>query len=76
MTRAHFVRVVEEVLDSLPIQFRERIHNLVVLVEDRPKLRRKKPPVPAGKAGPRKPRNLLLGVFQGVPATREKRVRS
>jgi hypothetical protein len=32
----HFVRVVEEVLDSLPQEFRSRIRNEAVLVEDVP----------------------------------------
>ena len=36
MEREKFVRLVEQVLDSLPERFRERIHNLAVLVEDRP----------------------------------------
>ena len=67
MKREHFIQLVEEVLDSLPMEFRERMHNLAVLVEDRPKPRRK-PRGPAGKIGPR-PRSLVLGVFQGIPAT-------
>lgn len=68
--REHFIRLVEESLDSLPMQFRERIHNLAVLVEDRPRLRKKTPAAP-GNAGPRKPRRLLMGIFQGVPATQK-----
>jgi predicted Zn-dependent protease with MMP-like domain len=36
MKRGHFVKVVEEVLDSLPQQFRNRIRNLAVLVEGMP----------------------------------------
>jgi predicted Zn-dependent protease with MMP-like domain len=67
--REHFIQLVEEVLDSLPMEFRERMHNLAVLVEDRPKPRRK-PRGPAGKIGPR-PRSLVLGIFQGVPATQK-----
>ena len=70
MKREHFIRLVEEVLDSLPTEFRERIHNLAVLVEDRPRMR-KKPRGLGGKIGPRKPRSLLMGVFQGVPATQK-----
>ena len=69
MKREHFIQLVEEVLDSLPMEFRERMHNLAVLVEDRPKPRRK-PRGPAGKIGPR-PRSLVLGIFQGVPATQK-----
>ena len=70
MKREHFIQLVEEVLDSLPMEFRERIHNLAVLVEDRVRSRRK-PLVPAVKIAPRRPRSLVLGVFQGVPATQK-----
>ena len=67
MTREHFVHVVEEVLDSIPAEFRQRIHNLAVLVEDRPR-RPKRRLGQAAHIGPTKPR-LLLGVFEGVPTT-------
>lgn len=70
MKREHFVRLVEEVLDSLPMEFRERIHNLAVIVEDRPRMRGK-PHGLGGKIRPRKPRSLLMGVFQGMPATQK-----
>ena len=36
MKREHFVRLVEESLDSLPQEFRSRIRNVAVLVEDMP----------------------------------------
>src|ERR1039458_7421806 len=36
MKREHFVKVVEETLDSLPAEFRSRIRNVAVLVEDVP----------------------------------------
>ena len=62
-----FIQLVEEVLASLPMEFRERMHNLAVLVEDCPKHRRKARGH-AGKIGPR-PRSLVLGIFQGVPVT-------
>jgi hypothetical protein len=35
MKREHFVKVVEETLDLLPQEFRSRIRNVAVLVEDR-----------------------------------------
>ena len=70
MKREHFIRLVEEVLDSLPMEFRERIHNLAVIVEDRPRMRKKARGL-GGKIGPHKPRSLLMGVFQGVPATQK-----
>ncbi|MFY9561588.1 MAG: metallopeptidase family protein [Terriglobales bacterium] len=61
MERERFVRLVGQVLDSLPERFRERIHNLAVLVEDQP---------PKSVAR-RRPGGLVLGVFQGVPATQK-----
>ena len=63
MKREHFVQVVEEVLDSLPQEFRSRIRNLAVLVEDLP------PNQPSLRSG--EPRQLLLGLFQGVPTTKK-----
>ncbi|HYM74352.1 MAG TPA: metallopeptidase family protein [Candidatus Dormibacteraeota bacterium] len=70
MKREHFIRLVEEVLDSIPMEFRERMQNLAVIVEDGPRIR-KKARGPGGKIGPHKPRSLLMGVFQGVPATQK-----
>jgi predicted Zn-dependent protease with MMP-like domain len=52
--------LVEQVLDTLPKQFRDRIHNLAVLVEDRPPVE-----VARSRAG------LVLGIYQGVPATQK-----
>jgi predicted Zn-dependent protease with MMP-like domain len=63
MERESFTRVVEDVLDSLPQQFRSRIHNVAVLVEDLPPDRR------PSRSGQR--RRLVLGVFHGVPITQK-----
>jgi predicted Zn-dependent protease with MMP-like domain len=63
MKREHFVKVVEEALDSLPQEFRSRIRNVAVLVEDRP------PKQPAPRPGQQ--RRLLLGLFHGVPTTQK-----
>jgi len=63
MKREHFAQVVEEVLDSLPKEFRSRIRNVAVLVEDMPP---DQPPSPPGR-----PKRLLLGLFHGVPTTRK-----
>jgi predicted Zn-dependent protease with MMP-like domain len=63
MKREHFVKVVEEALDSLPQEFRGRIQNVAVLVEDVP------PNQPSPKSGQQ--RQLLLGVFHGVPTTKK-----
>jgi predicted Zn-dependent protease with MMP-like domain len=62
MKREDFVKVAEETLDSLPEEFRSRIQNVAILVEDFPP-----------HQSPHKPgqqRRLLLGIFHGVPATK------
>jgi predicted Zn-dependent protease with MMP-like domain len=59
MTREEFNKVVAEVMDSLPREFRRRIRNVAVLVEDRP---------PDQKPSTRgKPKRFLLGLFHGIP---------
>jgi len=63
MKREHFVKVVEETLDSLPQEFRSRIRNVAVLVEDVP------PNQPLPQSGEQ--RRLLLGLFHGVPTTKK-----
>src|SRR6202158_6201410 len=63
MKREHFVKVVEEALDSLPQEFRSRIRNVAVLVEDMP------PNQPSPQSGQQ--RRLLLGLFHGVPTTKK-----
>jgi predicted Zn-dependent protease with MMP-like domain len=62
MKRGHFVKVVEEALDSLPQEFRSRIRNVAVLVEDMP------PNQPSPQSGQQR---RLLGVFHGVPTTKK-----
>ena len=61
MSREDFTKTVGETLDSLPQEFRSRIRNVAVLVEDLPA---HQPPPKGGQ-----PRTLLLGVFRGVPMT-------
>lgn len=63
MERERFTKIVEEVLDSLPIEFRSRIRNVAVLVED----------LPPKHLSPKsdKNRTLLLGLFHGVPTTKK-----
>jgi predicted Zn-dependent protease with MMP-like domain len=63
MNREHFTKVVEETLDSLPKDFRSRMRNVAVLVEDVP------PNQPLLESGQR--RRLLLDVFHGVPTTKK-----
>ena len=49
-------------------EFRERIQNLAVVVEGRPRLSKRTGPH-SDKAESGKTRSLVLGVFQGIPAT-------
>jgi predicted Zn-dependent protease with MMP-like domain len=63
MKRDHFVEIVERVLDSLPREFRRRIRNVSIQVEDAP------PNQPSPQSG--QPRRLLLGLFHGVPTTKK-----
>lgn len=63
MKREQFANVVEEALDSLPHEFRSRIRNVAVLVEDLP------PHQPSPQPGQQK--RLLLGIFHGVPTTKK-----
>ena len=64
MKQEHFIKLVEEVFESLPSEFRKRIHNLAVLVEDEPHPSKKWRKA-AEKANPGRTRSLVLGVFQG-----------
>jgi len=58
MRREPFLKLVREALDSLPGEFRRRMENIAVVVEDYP---------PEGRdAG-----DLLLGVFEGTPRTEQ-----
>lgn len=63
MKREHFAKLVEEALDSLPQEFRSRIRNVAVLIEDMP------PNQPSPQSGQQ--RELLLGLFHGVPNTKK-----
>ena len=62
MKHEDFAKVVEQTLDSLPQEFRRRIRNVAVLVEDVP------PNQPFSQSGQQK---LLLGLFHGVPTTKK-----
>ena len=63
MKREDFVKVAEETLDSLPEEFRRRIQNVAILVED----------FPPNQLSPQRghQRRLLLGIFHGVPTTKK-----
>lgn len=71
MDRECFVTLVEEVLDALPAEFRKKIRNLTVVVEDQPPKRlSRKTRGSAQKPGSEKTDSVVLGIFQGVPATK------
>jgi predicted Zn-dependent protease with MMP-like domain len=57
LERQEFIKVMQEVLDSLPEEFRSRIRNVAVLVEDHP----------PGQTPSRHPKKLLLGSSTGCP---------
>jgi len=59
MKREQFVKVVEEAIDSLPQEFRSRTRNVAFRVED----------IPPDQSG--QPKELLLGLFHGVPTTKK-----
>jgi Zincin-like metallopeptidase len=61
LEREAFTKVMQEVLDSLPEEFRSRIRNVALLVED----------FPPGQTASRHPKKLLLGLFHGVPMTKK-----
>jgi predicted Zn-dependent protease with MMP-like domain len=63
ITREDFNKVIAETLDSLPTEFRRRIRNVAVLVEDLP------PNQPVAQPG--QSRRIVLGVFHGVPMTKK-----
>lgn len=68
MDGERFSRLVARALDSIPEEFRQRMHNVAVLVEQ-PRLRLRRST--SSSAGPRRTHKLLLGVFEGVPATKK-----
>src|SRR5437773_9027770 len=57
LRRARFARLVRNALDELPAEFRERIRNLEIVIEDEPAPEQ----VPQG--------GTLLGLYEGVPLT-------
>ena len=61
MTREEFRNAVADAMDSLPAKFRREIENVAVLVEDRPEEE-----LPSK---PGEPKQLLLGIFHGLPRT-------
>ena len=62
MNRAVFTRLVDRALADLPAEFRSRLNNLEIMVEDWPD------PVTLELAGIKSPAGLL-GFYHGVPLT-------
>lgn len=62
MERARFERLVAEAIDSLPEDFKEKLDNVAVTVEEAPSPRVARR---HGRAG-----RLLLGLYEGQPLTR------
>jgi predicted Zn-dependent protease with MMP-like domain len=58
MRRELFLALVREALDSLPREFRRRIQNVAVVVEDYP-------------PEEREANDLLMGTFEGTPLTKQ-----
>lgn len=57
LRRARFARLVGHALDDLPAEFRERMRNIEVTVDDEP------------DSQLREERGELLGLYEGVPLT-------
>ena len=62
MDRLRFEQLVAEAIDGLPEDFKEKVHNVAVTVEDYPTPREARR---FGRGG-----RLLLGLYQGQPLTR------
>lgn len=61
MTREQFEHIAQEAFDSLPEDFRERVENVSIVVEDYPS------DDVLGKV--KTDRHSLLGLYQGIPLT-------
>jgi predicted Zn-dependent protease with MMP-like domain len=62
MERTHFEQLVAEAIESLPEDFKRRMDNVAIVVEDLPSPREARR---FGRGG-----RLLLGLYQGQPLTR------
>jgi predicted Zn-dependent protease with MMP-like domain len=69
MDRARFVQITAEALDSLPQEFRQRLRNVAVLVEDYPQGQGPRDRTGRPRKLPPAPGRLLLGIYVGVPLT-------
>ncbi|HWR36241.1 MAG TPA: metallopeptidase family protein [Clostridia bacterium] len=68
LSEQRFMELVADALDSLPHEFRKRMKNVAVLVENLPPESPRRLPRPRGMVshGP-----LMLGQFIGTPATKK-----
>ena len=64
LRRARFARLVRNALDELPAEFRERMRNIAIVVEDEPTTEQL-----GGGAAADAPSATLLGLYEGVPLT-------
>jgi predicted Zn-dependent protease with MMP-like domain len=71
MNREAFAQVVEEVLESLPAEFKQRLENIAILIEDVPANQRRRTLSQRPGPKPSPPQRLLMGVFEGVPRTKK-----
>ncbi|HXG88214.1 MAG TPA: metallopeptidase family protein [Vicinamibacterales bacterium] len=62
MTREIFTALVQEAIDTIPAEFARAIHNVAIIVEDRPS-----PELLAEMA--MEDDESLLGLYQGIPLT-------
>ena len=69
MRRERFLELVAEALDSLPEEFRRRMKNVAVLVEDVPEAQRRRPRRNLPRSRSSQPRTLVLGHYIGTPMT-------
>ena len=69
MRRERFKELVAEALDSLPGEFRGRMENVAVLVEDVPREQRERRRRGLPRPRASQPRTLILGHYIGTPMT-------
>lgn len=67
MSDDEFGRTVKQVVESLPKEFRTKLDNVAVVVEDWPH------PHQLGNLRRRGSRGMLLGLYEGIPHTRRGR---
>ena|SRR2546428_1126164 len=65
LRRARFARLVRNALAELPMEFRDRIRNLEIVIEDEPS----EDQVRGGSEGQGAVPSTLLGLYEGVPLT-------